>query len=281
MRDLIDLHVHSSCSDGSFTPTELVQLAHKKGMRAFALTDHDTMDGVAEAIAVGLQMQPPLEVIPGIELSTAYQKKDIHIVGLRINHHDAHFQEELTRIQVARDGRNAKIISNLQKEGIDITEELMYAAFGDAVWTRAHLGRFLLNNGYVSDIKDAFSRYIGDDAPCFVPKEELSPHRAIQMIHESGGIAILAHPLLYNFTLGELETLIESLKKSGLDGMEVMYSNNRQGDEQRMKLLTVKYDLGVSGGSDFHGSNKPTIDLGTGKGNLNMSYDIWKSLNGK
>ncbi len=281
MRDLIDLHVHSSCSDGSFTPTELVQLAHKKGMKAFALTDHDTMEGVEEAIAAGLQMQPPLEVIPGIELSTAYQKKDIHIVGLGINHHDAHFQAELTRIQVARDGRNTKIIANLQNEGVNITEELMYEAYGDAIWTRAHLGRFLLNNGYVSDIKDAFSKYIGDDAPCFVPKEELSPYRAIQMIHESGGIAILAHPLLYNFTLEELETLIESLKKSGLDGMEVMYSNNRQGDEQRMKLLTVKYNLGVSGGSDFHGANKPTIDLGTGKGNLNMSYDIWKALNSK
>ncbi len=278
MRDLIDLHVHSTCSDGTFTPTELVVMAHRKKMKAFALTDHDTTAGIGEAIATANLMEPTIEVIPGIELSTAYKGKDIHIIGLGIDYKDIYFQTELVNIQVARDNRNAKIIMNLQQRGIIIDLTSMHDFFGDTILTRAHFARYLLNKGYVSNINDAFAKYIGDNAPCFVPKEEVTPYQAIQLIHKSGGKAILAHPLLYHFTHEELRILLSTLKKSGLDGIEVLYSMNRHGDEQRMKQLAKEFDLKISGGSDFHGRNKPGINLGTGKGNINISYDIWKRL---
>ncbi len=276
MKDIIDLHVHSHCSDGTFSPTELVHLAAKKDLKAFALTDHDTTEGIDEAVLAGHLLN--IEVIPGIELSTNYHGKDIHIVGLGIEKDNAYFQESLLRFQNSRDIRNLKMITKLQESGIHITNESMYERFGNAIWTRAHFARFLQENGYVQKMWDAFPKYIGDDAPCFVPREKVTPFQGIQLIHEGGGKAILAHPLLYGYTVDELDCLVKELAFAGLDGMEVMYSMNGYGDEHRMKLLAKKYQLKPSGGSDFHGSNKPSIQLGTGKGNLCISYDVWKSI---
>ena len=276
MKDLIDLHVHSNCSDGTLSPRELVALAAKKNLRAFALTDHDTTDGIDEAILAGSSLG--IEVIPGIELSTSYAGKDIHLLGLGINKDNIYFQEELLCFQNSRDIRNLKMIHKLQEQGVNITHEAMLSSFGSAVWTRAHFARFLQDNKYVATIWDAFPKYIGDNAPCFVPREKVSPFQGIRLIHEGGGKAVLAHPLLYGFSTDALDTLVESLTTAGLDGLEVMYSMNRYGDEQRMKLLAKRYNLRLSGGSDFHGSNKPNIQLGTGKGNINISYNTLKEL---
>lgn len=278
MKDLIDLHVHSHCSDGSFSPTELVALAAQKGLKAFALTDHDTTDGIDEAIHASAQLTSPIEIIPGIELSTYYNKKDIHIIGLGIQKDNIYFKEKLLVFQNSRDARNVKIMANLRDSGIDITHEKMHAAFGDTIWTRAHIAKFLFNHGYVKNQADAFARYIGDDAPCFVPRVEVTPYQGIDLIHEGGGVAILAHPLLYSLSTTELDTLVSKLVHAGLDGIEAMYSMNRYGDEQRMKTLAKKYSLKLSGGSDFHGSNRPNVQLGTGKGNINITYDTWKNL---
>ncbi|MFI3171234.1 MAG: PHP domain-containing protein [Eubacteriales bacterium] len=278
MKNLIDLHVHSNYSDGTLTPTELVALANKKQLRAFALTDHDTTDGILDAFQAAKESGTGIEIIPGIELSTVYKKKDIHIVGLGININDCYFQDNLKQFQSARDVRNYKMIEKLQDKGISITIESMFEQFGDIVLTRAHFARYLQDRGYVSNMHDAFPKYIGDDAPCYVPKERVTPYQAIQLIHSSGGKAILAHPLLYNLSTEELDILIASLSKAGLDGLEVYYSQNRYGDEQKMKMIASKYNLKLSGGSDFHGSNKPNIQLGTGKGNVNMEYSIWKNL---
>lgn len=281
MKDLIDLHVHSNCSDGTLSPEDLVHLAIKKKLRAFALTDHDTTDGIALAQLAIANSNSNLELIPGIELSTNYHEKDIHIVGLDIDKDNVYFQKSLCEFQNSRHLRNLKMITKLQEHGIDITEEKMLASFGESVWTRAHFGRYLQDHGYVSNLWDAFPKYLGDDAPCFVPREKVTPFQGIQLIHEGGGSAVLAHPLSYNLTPDELDTLVAKLTRAGLDGIEVFYSMNRYGDENRMKLLAKKYGLKPSGGSDFHGSNKPSIQLGTGKGNLNMSYDIWKNLSSR
>ena len=276
MKKNIDLHVHSNCSDGTLSPIELVELAHKKNLMAFALTDHDTTDGIKEATIAAKSYD--IELIPGIELSTNYQNQDIHILGLRIDTEDVYFQEELMKFQDSRDIRNIKMIGKLQDAGIDITYDKMLARFSDSVWTRAHFARFLQDHNYVSNMWDAFPKYIGDDAPCFVPREKVTPFQAVQLIHEGGGYAILAHPLLYRLSNSRLDTLVMELKSSGLDGLEVMYSMNRKMDESDMKVLARKYGLKISGGSDFHGSNKPNIQLGTGKGNLNISYDVWKQI---
>lgn len=276
MKKNIDLHVHSNCSDGTLSPIELVELAHKKNLMAFALTDHDTTDGIKEAAIAAKSYD--IELIPGIELSTNYQNQDIHILGLGIDTEDVYFQEELMKFQDSRDIRNIKMIGKLQDAGIDITYDKMLALFSDSVWTRAHFARFLQDHNYVSNMWDAFPKYIGDDAPCFVPREKVTPFQAVQLIHEGGGYAILAHPLLYRLSNSRLDRLVMELKSSGLDGLEVMYSMNRKMDESDMKVLARKYGLKISGGSDFHGSNKPNIQLGTGKGNLNISYDVWKQI---
>lgn len=276
METFIDLHVHSNCSDGTYTPEELVNYALEKNLRAIALTDHDTTEGVrrAQETAKGTG----LELIPGIELSTEYNRKDIHILGLGIDIENVHFQNQLKRFQDERNIRNEKIITLLQKYNVEITLEQMGKEYPDCVWTRAHFARFLLEHGYVKDMGQAFSLYLGDDSPCFVPRDKVKPFQAINLIHEGGGYAVLAHPLLYHLPYEKLDKLVKSLVDSGLDGIEAIYSTNRFSDESSMRQLAKRYGLAITGGSDFHGDNKPTIDLGSGKGNLQIPYVLWKNL---
>lgn len=276
MNKTIDLHVHSSCSDGTLSPEELVDYALEKGLSAIALTDHDTIDGIAPSLEAA--SGTALEVIPGIELSTHYQGKDIHILGLDIDISDSRFQEALTHFQNSRERRNAQIIERLNDCSIDISLEQMADHFPESVWTRAHFACYLRDEGYVSSIKDAFERYIGDEAPCFVPREKVTPLHAIELIHSCGGYASLAHPLLYHLSNFELDTLVAHLTDAGIDALEAVYSTNRWTDESDLRRLARKYGLKITGGSDFHGDIKPSIDLGSGRGNLSISYDIWKAL---
>ena len=175
--DFIDLHVHSSCSDGTLSPAQVTSLAAQNGLRAIALTDHDTVSGISEALEAGKKLG--VEIIPGIELSTNYQNRDIHIVGLHINPCDAYFLETLKEFQSSRDQRNEKIIGLLQQAGISISRKAMEDTFPDCVWTRAHFARYLMEHGYVSSVREAFPRYLGDHAPCFVPREKVTPWQAI------------------------------------------------------------------------------------------------------
>lgn len=278
MTDYIDLHVHSNHSDGTCSPRELVQLALKLGLRAFALTDHDTTDGLEEAVKAAKGRN--LEVIPGIEFSTTYENKDIHILGLGVNYRDAHFQQVLESFRQSRNVRNLEMIQLLRDQGIDITYEKILAEYPEStdVWTRAHFARYLLEHGYVKSRNEAFDRYVGDRASCYVPRPKISPFQVISLIHESGGYAVLAHPLLYGFSREKLDQLVYRCKEAGVDGIEAIYSRNRWSDESRMKQLARKYNLRITGGSDFHGENKPDIQMGTGMGNLKVPYEIWTHL---
>ena len=154
----------------------------------------------------------------------------------------------------------------------------MADAFPDCVWTRAHFARYLMEHGYVSSVREAFPRYLGDHAPCFVPREKVTPWQAIELIHQSGGIAVLAHPLLYGLGQEQLRLLFSRLRKAGLDGVEVFYSSNSREEERLSRQLARDYDLVPSGGSDFHGDNKPEISLGTGRGNLRIPYSVLEQL---
>lgn len=273
----IDLHVHSTCSDGTFTPAGLVSYAVQKGLAAIALTDHDTVEGLEEAstAAVGTR----LELVPGIEFSTEYKERDIHILGLDIQPKQTDFAKHLKAFQESRDARNEEMTLRLQNlEHIPITMEALRSAYGDAVLTRAHFGRWLFEHGYVRSIREAFSRYIGDDCPCFVPRKRTDPRQAIALIRNAGGIPILAHPLLYHLTDTELEELVRYLKEAGLQGIEAIYSSNTGLDESSMRRLARKMNLKISGGSDFHGKNKPLLDLGSGKGNLKIPYEVLEQL---
>lgn len=278
----VDLHVHSNKSDGTFSPSELVDYAIEKGLRAFALTDHDTVDGLAEAIsyAEALRKDNPLvpEVIPGIELSTEYQGKDIHIVGLYIDYTSEKFIETLEEFVTSRDNRNRKMCILLAEHGIDITYEKLLEEFPDCVLTRAHYARYLLNHGYTNSMSEAFDKYIGDRCDCYVPREKITPQDGISLILQAGGIPILAHPILYRMSDARLEDLVATLTEGGLMGIEAIYTTNTPAEERQTRKLADKYHLIISGGSDFHGSNKPKTDLAVGHGKLFVPEDILDNI---
>lgn len=268
----VDLHTHSNKSDGSYTPTELVDYAIEKGLSAVALTDHDTTDGLAEAVhhaeTLSRSGQPSIEVVPGIEFSTKHNDKDVHVVGLYIAYDAPDFEARLQEFVDSRTNRNLKMCRNLQDAGIDITYDKLQARNPDAVITRAHYASYLFEKGYVKSRQDAFAQYLGDHTKYFVPREKVTPAQAIALILQAGGIPILAHPPLYHMGKELLDRLVSSLKDEGLMGIETLYSTYTRQDERDMLHLASKYDLLPSGGSDFHGTNKPNLDLGVGYGRL-------------
>lgn len=274
----IDLHVHSTYSDGSLTPEELVELARSAGLSAFALTDHDTTDGVDEAVRAAGGAGP--EVVPGIEFSTRWLHRDIHVLGYYIDHHADSFQQKLHGFLDARRTRNVQMCSRIREyTGIPISMDVLTEAFPDAVITRAHMAAWMADQGYVATRQIAFDKYLGDHAPCFVPKSEVTPVDAIRLILAHGGVPVLAHPLLYALSRKQLRQLIEELKESGLMGIEAVYVLNRGSDETYVRSLAGQYGLLVTGGSDFHGKNKPDIALGTGiQSRLSVPYGLLEEL---
>ena len=277
----IDLHVHSSISDGTLTPTEVVQLAMQKGLQAIALTDHDTVDGVKEAMDAANRLATTdykLQVIPGTELSASYKGEDIHILGLFLDYENKELLSTLTNVAKEREQRNEKMCSNLQKAGIDISVEKLRGGNTDVILTRAHFAKYMLEHGYVSSMKQAFEKYLDSKGPYYVSREYLSPKQAIDLILSAGGVPVLAHPLLYKFSPNELEKLLRELVSYGLQGIEAIYSCNVSNDESYVKGLARKYGLKISGGSDFHGSVKKDIELGTGRGNLKVPASLLDSL---
>ena len=279
----IDLHVHSNKSDGSDTPETLVQLALEKNLSAFALTDHDTVDGIDEALAYAAWLRANgtanvPEVIPGIELSTEYYGKDIHLVGLYIDHHAPVFHEHLKFFLESRVERNRKMCANLAAAGIDISYEKLLEAFPNSVITRAHYSVYLVEHGYSLSKEDAFSQYLGDHTKYFVPRELITPEMGVELILKAGGIPVLAHPILYHMSDARLEELVSRLKNSGLVGIEAIYSTYNQAEERQIRKLAAKYDLCISGGSDYHGIAKPGLELGIGYGKLFIPEDLLHHL---
>lgn len=270
--NIVDLHVHSNKSDGSFTPTELVNYALQKGLSAFALTDHDTTDGIDEAMEAAKGKN--IEVIPGIEFSSEYEGKDIHIIGLYIDHNSAFFKRRLVSFVNGRIIRNQEMCRRLTEYGIPVTYEQLTAEFPNCVITRSHYAKFMLNHGYTKSLKEAFERYIGDHSPCFVPRKKITPMRAVEIILKAGGVPILAHPVLYHMSDARLDKLTASLKEIGLMGLEAVYSTYSSSEERQMRALAAKYGLCISGGSDFHGNAKPGLDLATGYGKLFIPEEL-------
>lgn len=282
---MIDLHVHSNRSDGTYTVKELVDLAMEKGLHAIALTDHDTVDGIdgmvsyaASLRASGWKEVP--EIVPGIELSTEYGSKDVHVVGLYVNHKSPAFVDYLRDFVASRLERNHKMCRKLAEHGVDITYEELCGHFPDSIITRAHYARYMMEKGFVRSMNEAFEKYIGDNCPCFVPREKVTPEQAIRLILSADGIPILAHPILYHLSDDNLDRLVCSLKAAGLIGIEAMYSTYSPSEERQVRKLAEKYNLRISGGSDFHGKHKPNIDLGNGMGNLCIEDSVLSGLKG-
>lgn len=274
----VDLHTHSNFSDGTCTPAELVKKASEKGLCAFALTDHDAVGGIESAIEATKEQNFPIIFVPGTELSVGYKDGDIHIVGLFIDYKNPAFQKISDLLVARRVERNKEMVERFRAASINMTYEELQEGNPDTVITRAHFSRWLINNGIVKDANEAFEKYLEKDCPYYVPRKYITPEEGIELILESGGVPILAHPLHYKLEEKELEELIVRLKNAGLKGMEVKYSNHTAQDEAYAKKLCKKYELLPSGGSDFHGSNKPAIDIGTGRGTLNVPFEYLENI---
>ena len=275
----IDLHTHSNCSDGTYSVKELMDYAHEKNLAAIALTDHDTVDGLDEATSYVKENYPDMELIPGIEFSTDEDGKDVHIVGLYIDHHNTGFTSKLGQFIESRTARNKKMCKKLSEEaGIPISYEELADSFPGAVLTRAHYAKFMVDRGYVKSRNEVFDKYIGDNCPYFVDREKISPEEAISYVLEAGGVPVLAHPILYHFSDRKLDALVARLKDAGLKGIEDIYSTYSPSEERQIKALAEKYDLLMSGGSDVQGANKPKIDLGNGMGKLFLPEDLLRPL---
>lgn len=272
----IDLHVHSNASDGTLTPTEVVKLAIEKDLAAIALSDHDTVKGVAEAVQAAKGSD--LQVIPATELSCYYHGVEIHILGLFVDYKNEHFLTELDRLEQARYQRNLDMIKLFRKDGIDITLNELQAGNPNSVITRAHFARVLVQKGICNNKNTAFDRYLGVGCPYYLPKPQVTPELSLPLITEAGGIPILAHPMLYKFGYREVEELVQYLIPIGLKGIEAYHSSNNVSQSDKLRSLALKYNLVVSGGSDFHGANKPDIELGTGRGNLRVTGHILNNI---
>lgn len=275
--NIVDLHVHSTASDGTVAPKDLPLLAKKAGLCAFALTDHDTVSGIDEAMlyanACGIRL------IPGIELSTFYKDKEIHIVGLCINHKDPAFLEMLRSEVIRRNERNEKIMAGFADLGLAFDRSEFFEMFAkDTIVTRSHFAAYMKKKGYVKTNSEAFEKYLGDGCPLYFERERRTLCDSVNLIRRTGGAAILAHPLLYHFTTRELDELIAEGKSYGLCGIETMYSSNRGFDELTVRKLARKHNLLESGGSDFHGQNKPDVALGNGRGNVRISYEYFDAI---
>jgi predicted metal-dependent phosphoesterase TrpH len=272
----IDLHAHTTASDGSLAPEELVRLAKQQGVATLAVTDHDTVAGLPRAIAEGAQTG--VEVIPGIEISCLFEKTELHILGYFINPDDPHLAPALLTYQASREERNPRIVQRLQDLGCPLTYAEVKAAAGTATVGRPHIAQALVRRGYVRSVSEAFDRYLADDAPAYVPRLLPSPAEAIGLIRRIGGIPVLAHPVYTSRLKEPFEQVCATLKALGLLGIEALYSSHSRQQTDRYRSIARNHGLLVTGGSDFHGETKPNLLVGTGYGNLAVPRDLLEPM---
>jgi predicted metal-dependent phosphoesterase TrpH len=268
----VDLHIHSTYSDGVLTPAELVDLAKKEGLSAISITDHDTADGTDEAIQRGVETG--VEVITGIEMSSWHGDTSMHVLGYRFRHNDDQFKARLKLLQEGRETRNVRIIENLNRLGIKVEfEELLhYSEYGQT--GRPHIARLLVDKGVTKTIDLAFKHYLRRGAAAYSERFRFSAHDAIAMIKEAGGIAVLAHPSSLDPSLRSIPALLNDLHKSGLGGVEVYYPAH---SSRAVKaLLKMAEDLGliITGGSDFHSPERSGYSFSKWLDKTNISYDL-------
>jgi predicted metal-dependent phosphoesterase TrpH len=272
----LDLHLHTTHSDGSLSPGEVLALANKAGVTALSITDHDITTAIPEALAAGLSFG--IEVIPGIEISSFLDQSEIHILGYFLDWQDPSFNAQLLALRQSRHRRNPLIIEKLQALGIDITYEEVRALAGTDAVGRPHIARALMDKKVVTSAKEAFDRYLAHGKLAYAPRELPTPGEAIRWIKAAKGLAVLAHPTWVQPTEGTLTDLVRQLKSDGLDGVEVHYSSHSARQTRDYLSLAKEVNLLVTGGSDFHGVTKPDIEVGIGKGSLHVPHGLLSKL---
>ena len=248
MSAAVDLHLHTLASDGRLTPTQLVQMAASQGLRTIAVSDHDTTDGLAEAMEAAKNF-PSLRIIPGIELSADVPGDEVHVLGYFFDPGDAALQSELARFREGRLGRAKAMVDRLGELGIHVEWERVQHFAGDGAVGRPHIALALVEAGYCKEPKDAFPEYLGRNGLAYVERVKLTPAQAVGMIQSAGGVAVLAHPAYMN----DMEAGIANLAGAGLTGMEVHYAKYREDTIRQLARLAREYDLIPCGGSDYHG----------------------------
>ena len=265
----IDLHIHTTGSDGTYTPREAVKLARDRGLKAMAVTDHDTVIGYPEAAAAGEELG--IEVVPGIEISTKYGVA-VHVLGYYIDPASPALRPVLDWVVADRDSRNRKMAELMAADGLPVTYEGMQERFGEVIG-RPHFARVLVELGLAESINDAFARFVEKGQKYYMPRTIMPIDQAVEIIVNSGGVPVLAHPFQYKKNDEELRELIEHCMDHGLKGMECRYSGYGADKVAYLEALAGEYGLVKTGGSDFHGDNKPHIQLGTGIENeLDVPY---------
>ena len=256
MTSQVDLHLHTTASDGAYAPAAVVALARERGLRTIAITDHDSMEGVAEALAAAGH---GLEVIPGVEINTDIPHAEVHILGYHVDYHHAELQDVLQRLRDFRRDRARRMVEKLARLGMPVDWRRVAALAGEGAVGRPHVAQALVERGYVADVSQAFDRYLGREGPAYVERHKLTPVEATRLIVRAGGLPVLAHPS----GLEHLPTLLDELTAAGLVGLEAYYTGYLPEETQGLLLLAQKYGLVATGGSDFHGGSiLPHADLG-------------------
>lgn len=273
----VDLHTHSNASDGTDSPRELIDNAHKAGLRAVAITDHDTLGGLKEA-KKACAAYDNLDFVRGVEISTGSSQGDMHILGLWVPEDAEPLEKVLAKMRAKRTSRNERMVERIAALGVGITmDDVMKEAKGESVG-RPHIARAIVAKGYVRDINEAFARYVGAGCPTYIAKEVMQPEDAVALLAKIGASPVLAHPMLKPYPPGWIEEFVKKLLPFGLCGIEAWHSEHTDEDTQDVLAIARRYHLCVSGGSDYHGSNKPHISLGTGYGSLCVSVDAYERL---
>jgi predicted metal-dependent phosphoesterase TrpH len=277
-----DLHIHSSASDGTQTPAQILALSIERQLGAIALTDHDTIAGAKELLAANIPSS--IKFLTGVEISATPPPSfrcpgSFHILGYDIDLEDPSLNQTLNTLQDARKNRNPQIIARLNALGIDISLTAVQQEAADSQLGRPHIARVMIKNGFTRSIDEAFDKYLGKGKPAYVDKYRLSSSQAISLISAAGGIPVLAHPsLLETDSPQELERLLTTLKDMGLKGIEVYYPSHSPVQTAIYARLAIRHRLLQTGGTDFHGNLKPDIQIGTGRGNLLVPLELYEKL---
>jgi predicted metal-dependent phosphoesterase TrpH len=272
----IDLHLHTTHSDGSFSTADVVAFAKTAGVTALAITDHDIVAGIPEAMEAGARLG--IEVIPGVEISSRHGDSELHILGYCFDWRQPQLNERMKQLRESRHDRNPRIIQRLNELGLPVTYEEVRKLAGTESVGRPHIARVLMNKKFVSSAKEAFDRYLAEGRPAFVSRQLPDPTEAVTWINEAGGVAVLAHPTWVKETSEGLSRLVRQLKEAGLGGLEVHYSTHNARQTAEYLSLAKRLDLLITGGSDFHGVTKPDIGVGTGRGDLKVSDKLLDPL---
>lgn len=277
----IDLHIHSTASDGSLSASEILTAARQIGLAAISITDHDTLAGARDALKIGVP--GALKFLPGVEISAGPPDHlqisgSMHLLGYNIELDNRELNLELAKLQRARANRNPEIVRLLNEIGLPMSYESLLASCNGQL-SRPHIASHMIEKGYVASIDEAFDKYLSRGKPAYVDKYRVDWRRAIEVVQNAGGVCVLAHPSLLELPdVGSLEELIGILKKAGLGGIEVFYPEHSPEQTEFYQSLALRYDLIMTGGSDFHGAINPHIQMGIGSGNLSVPYSLYENL---